>query len=500
MDNRIRSFMRVIRKLDNADELIQRFPEWERSALSQDAASSSLAPQDQRRILDFPDAETQAANIAKSSTLGKEDLLRRAAETPTQLSATEASLLKGRYWLDISPDEVREFLSADGLITGPRRVSEEDHRAAGKRLEAVRQLFYAENEEKAMENALAEHWRHEDDAWRARQKQEAERRLPLAFPWVRRLWEEDKGEKPWGYGIFVDPESCVDDEEYESYSCRRDGVLFHAVGAIGAEGTPISHMRQMQWLDWPTSATADGGEKEGGSQAIQQSDSEEDSNNPAAGKVRLIKDIFREKEEETEEEEIDEKRVAKFKHLRQHFKSIRDRATKSQRREQAASSETTQAESGGLIDGMLQNVFLVVDKCSVASVLYKFGAVDDMWLWAVDPDYDDANDASATAAAATTEGSTSTETPKSYRGFMRVRLQQIVNKFYDARRFHEDDYPMTKLWEAAQKSKYHAFVSTKDDEARSWKMDMFVGSLMRAQPPRIVYGPKPVVPAETGAS
>ncbi|ROW08791.1 hypothetical protein VMCG_02979 [Cytospora schulzeri] len=490
MDNQIRSFMRVIRRLDNADELIQRFPEWERSALSQDAASSSLTPQDQRRILNFPDVETQAANIANSSTLGKEDLLKRAAETPTQLSATEVSLLKNRYWLDISPDEEHEVCLASGLIMGPHRVSEEDYEEAGKRLKAVRQPFYAENEEKAIENALVEHWRRGTDAWRARQKQEAERSLPMSFPWVRRLWEEDKGEKHWGYGIFVDPEAFVDDEESGSYLIRQDGVLFHARGAIGAGSSAINNMWQLQTLDWPTSATADGGEKEGGSQAIQQSDSKEDSNNPAADEVC--------REKEGIEQENDEKRAAKFENLRQHFKSIRDRAPKRQRREQAASSETTQAESGGLEAGILQNVFLVVDKCSAGSVLSGPGLVDDMWVWAVDPDYDDANDASATAA--TTEGSTSTETPSNYRGFMRVRLQQTVNKFYDARRFHGDDYPMTRLWEAAQKSKHHAFVSPKDDEARSWSMDRFVGSLMRAQPPRIVYGPKPVVPAGTGAS
>ncbi|ROW01155.1 hypothetical protein VSDG_02618 [Cytospora chrysosperma] len=445
MDNQIRSFMRVIRKLDNADELIQRFPEWERSTLSQDAASSSLTPQDQRRILDFPDAETQSANIANSSTLGKEDLLKRAAETPTQLSATEVSLLKSCYWLDISPDEEHEVCLASGLIMGTHRVSEEDYEEAEKRLKAVRQPFHAENEENAIENALAEHWRRGTDAWRARQKQEAERSLPMSFPWVRRLWEEDKGEKHWGYGIFVDSEAFVDDEESESYLIREDGVLFHA-------------------RDWPTSATADGGEKEGGSQIIQQSDSKEDSNNPAADEVR--------REKEGIEQEIDEERAAKFENL----------------------------QSGGLKDGIIQNVFLVVDKCSAGSVLFGPGLVDDMWVWAVDPDYRDANAASATAAAATTEGSTSRETPSNYRGFMRVRLQQTVNKFYDARRFHEDDYPMTKLWEAAQKSKHHAFVSPKDDEARSWSMDRFVGSFMRAQPPRIVYGPKPVVPAGTGAS
>jgi hypothetical protein len=32
-----------------------------------------------------------------------------------------------------------------------------------------------------------------------------------------------------------------------------------------------------------------------------------------------------------------------------------------------------------------------------------------------------------------------------YRGFMRVRLQQSVNNFFDARRFDEDEFPMQVL-------------------------------------------------------
>lgn len=368
---------------------------------------------------------------------------------------------------------------------GPHRVSEEEYEQAAKRLRAVRRSLYAENEEKAIENSHVEHWRRENEAWRERQKQEAEKALlAKAFPWVRRLWEEDKGEEHWGYGIFVDPGAFLDEEETERYMCRRDGVLFHARGAIGAGSSAIGNMWRLQKLNWPVNATADDGEKEGGSQTGQQSDGKYDGSELAAG----------------EHEETDEKRAAEFQKLREHFKSIRDRVPKKQRREQTALSGPAQAERGGLQDGILQNVFLIVDKSSAGSVLSGHGLVDDMWVWAADPDYDDAKDASAavTAAAAATEGSMSAETHRCYKGFMRVRLQQLINNFYDARRFHENDCPMPKLWEAAQKSKHRAFVSLKDDEARSWSIDRFVGSAMRAQPRRIVYGPRPVVSAGTG--
>lgn len=474
--------MRVIRKFDNADELIQSFLDWERSTLSQDV-TSSLTSQEQLRLLDFPDFETQAANIARSSTLGKEDLLKRAAETPSQLSVTEVTLLKDRYWLDISAEEEHKISLATGLIMGPLRVSEEEYENAERRLRAARHPLYAENEEEAIEKAIAEHWRRENNAWRERQRQETERALlARAAPWVRRLWEEDKGEKLWGYGIFVAPGTFVDDEEAERYMTRRDGVLFHARGAIGAGSSAISNMWKLKRLDWPTIAKADTDGKEGSSQIIQESDGKDESSTSTIDTVRAEK-------ERIEQEESDEKRAAIFQELREQFKSIRNQAPQREKIKENASNASTKSEGGSFQDGILQNVFLMIDKNSVGSVLSGHGLVDDMWIWAIDPDHNSANDASA--AAATSEGPRSIGTPPSgYKGFIRVRLQQLVHNFYDARRFHGRDYPMRKLWEAAQKSKHRAFVSLKDDEARSWSIDRFVGSAMRAQPPRIVYGPK----------
>lgn len=499
--------MRVIRKLDDADELIQSFPAWEISALPQDShtASSShtLPDSDQRRLLDFPDPDAQAANIARSSPLSKQALLARAAETPAQLSAAEVALLKDRYWLNITPDEAHAVSRATGLLSGPRRVSAAEHAQATERLRAVRCSFYAADEEKAIDNAVAEHWRRESEAWRARQRQEVERALGNAFPWVRRLWEEDKGQKNWGYSIFVDPEVFGDEEPEaeEEYMCRRDGVLFHARGAIGA-ASAVSNMWKLQRLEWPASAMADEEEENMGGHAVQKGCVEDDSD--------TAPDAVGREKEGTDEEETDEVRAARFQKLRERFKSIRDRVPGSQRQEYATSSALAQqSDHGGLRDGILQNVFLVDDKYSTGSVLSRGGLVDDMWVWAVDPDYleDDADEDSAAAATTTTgtsiEGSTLTgECPREssvYKGFMRVRLQQLVNNFYDARRFHQDEYPVRKLWEAAQKSKHQAFVSLKDEDARSWSVDRFVGSAMRAQPPRVVYGPKPVVPAGRGA-
>ncbi|KAG7051913.1 hypothetical protein JMJ77_0002526 [Colletotrichum scovillei] len=479
MENHIRSFMRVIRKIDDADELIQSFLASEEFILSQNDASPSLALHDQKRLLDFPDAETQAANIAESTKLSKDGLLERAVESPSQLTAAEISLLKNRYWMDISPGEEREVSRAAGLIMGPNRVSEEECEQAQKRLGAVRHMLYAENEEKAIDNAITEHWRRENEAWKARQRQKTENALSKAHSWVRRLWEEDKGEKVWGYGMFIDPKAFANDEEAEKYMARRDGVLLHARDAVGAGSSAINNKWKLQKLEWPGSDAAGDGKEMGARQAGGRGDAEE-------GISELAVD------EDQGGGGEDEERIASFRILRTRFKLIRDRGLRSQKQEGIVSSAPVHSETSGLEGGILHNVFLMVDMPSVKSVLGAQGLVDDMWVWAVDPDYND-----AVETFTTIDEPRQSETPGRYRGFMRVRLQQLVNNFFDARRFHERKYSMKELWEAAQKSKHKAFVSVRDTDARSWSIDRFVGGAMRAQPPRIVYGPMPGSSAET---
>lgn len=257
------------------------------------------------------------------------------------------------------------------------------------------------------------------DASKARQRQDAERGLAKAQPWVRRLWEEDQGEKCWGYVEYVDLE--VDDgERLEEYLVRRDAALFHATGAVGC-GSTIGDRWRLQRFDWPGAAGHD-------------------------------------------EKSEDEGLAAKFERLRERFKSVPDRAPKKQR-----IGVDVRAESGGLLDEILRNVFLVIDHDCVNSVLSGAGSVDDMWVWAVDPDYK--------AGAALTKDDQKDE----YKGHLRVRLQQLVNNFFDARRFQEDDYSMKALWEAAQKTRNKAFVSVNDAEAGLWKMSRDVGSALRPQ-------------------
>lgn len=51
--------------------------------------------------------------------------------------------------------------------------------------------------------------------------------------------------------------------------------------------------------------------------------------------------------------------------------------------------------------------------------------MDDKWIWAVDPDY------------------TPNHNEKDgYKGYFRVRMQHIMHRFFEARRFQADEYPM----------------------------------------------------------
>lgn len=127
-----------------------------------------------------------------------------------------------------------------------------------------------------------------------------------------------------------------------------------------------------------------------------------------------------------------------------------------------------------LPEGILPNVFLVVDRDSVHSVLHgpKGGNVrDDMWVWAVDPEYpgDDKQEARQ-----------DTEQEAVYPGYLRVRLQQLVNNFYAARRPDEGNMvPLETLWACAQRSYQRAFVSVREEDFQKWVPNRDVGSCLR---------------------
>lgn len=148
----------------------------------------------------------------------------------------------------------------------------------------------------------------------------------------------------------------------------------------------------------------------------------------------------------------DEHKRGLFERLRRDFQTVRE----------------------SLPEGILQNVFLVMDRDSVHSVLHgpKGGHVcDDMWVWAVDPEYpgDDKQEARQ-----------DTEQEAAYPGYLRVRLQQLVNNFYAARRPDQGNtVPLETLWACAQESYQGAFVSVREEDFQKWVPNRDVGSCLR---------------------
>jgi hypothetical protein len=152
----------------------------------------------------------------------------------------------------------------------------------------------------------------------------------------------------------------------------------------------------------------------------------------------------------------------KFQLLREHFTSIRDRA------------RLPQYGNGGrcryhaLVEDVLSNAFIVIDGNSISALYTEPQYADNVWVWAVDPDYDDWNDDT---------DFDSEPGAQRYRGFLRVRIQQLADKFFEARKYWMD-VPMSELWLAAQNSRNAAFVSLDEKEQQAHRSDRMTGSAL----------------------
>lgn len=400
MEHLIYSSTRVLRGLDKAADLVTSFPELEIRTLSD---PSSISAGERLQILDFPDPQTQEANITSSSTLDKKGLLKQAVESPDRLTQNEIQLLEDRYWLNISRRELRACTAAETALNANGIKL-----AVVKRLERVRMPLYDEYEAQAIENAGRERYERMMRELEQRTQRDIEASISRGQPWLRQLWEEDWGKKYWGYAVFENPQWAANSARREQYHLRRDEILSKAQTVVGC-GSAFRMRWSLKHLPWPGSPGDEYSKQREGLPA------------------------------------------AMLDTLRKNFKNIRSQSQ----------------EHGVLPDGILRNVFLYIDSDSVDSVMSPPAWVDDMWVWAIDPDYE---------APATSD---------KYQGYLRVRLQQIVNNFFESRRFYADQFSVEDLWKAAQ-TKNSMFVSVKEEEAGLWEPGRDVGSCLRAQPIRLV--------------
>jgi hypothetical protein len=427
MESVIKTFTCVLRHTHNADDIINNV-----NALSDGTAlPGNISDNDRLGILDFPDTATQDANVATSTSLSKVELLERAVSAPSELSVKEYRLLEQRFWLDLTAAELETQTAAQLALA----TSEEVFYQVTGQLKKVRAMLHDNNEEAALLNAGNEEWRRMLADLNERDKQEVESRLPTAQSWVKRLWDEEQGEKNWGYAVYRAPEAV--NEEYE---CRRDARLDQAKLIAGCVGT-MSRNWRLQYLDWPDSPSL--------SQAPLCDPAGEDSgrveDRVEPGRPKRFLGLYNPPDMYTASQ-----LQARFLVLRQHFIAARDDTTGKQ--ETASNSQTSRS---GLQDGILRNVFLVIDQQCIDCLLSRKAHPDYAWVYAVDPDYLQSTDTATH------------ETPSNeYRGYMRVRVDQLANNFFDARKYHEDEFPMQVLWQAAQLSRLQAFVSVEEAEQR----------------------------------
>ncbi|KAJ9158144.1 hypothetical protein NKR19_g3614 [Coniochaeta hoffmannii] len=103
-------FMRVQRGIETAQDLITAFPALEQAALDSSSAgggaSLGLTEQDCRRLLDYPDAEEEAANIRHVGNRSRAELVSTTLSRPGDLSDAELELFEGRFWADVTSQEI----------------------------------------------------------------------------------------------------------------------------------------------------------------------------------------------------------------------------------------------------------------------------------------------------------------------------------------------------------------------------------------------------------
>jgi hypothetical protein len=428
MEDQIKAFTCVLRQTNDANDIMNNMT----ALLDGGSDAIAISVHDRLGVLDFPDTAAQEANVAASTHLSRAELLERAAALPSDLSATEIDLLKQRFWLDLTTAEMNTQAAAERTIA----VSEENWQQVTDQLRKARAMLYDKNEEDALSNAWTEEWRRMMAAHKQRRKQQVESRLATAQPWVKRLWDEDQAEKAWGYAVYCAPEAVNED-----YEARRDATLRHAREGAGCGG-PIGIKWRLQYLDWPDNPTL--------SQTPLYDPAGEYpelvETNPEPGHPKLFSGPH-----DTPDMYTTSQLQARFQALRQGFVAARDQVSAGR-----VTAIDTQTSHAGLQDGILRNVFLVIDQQCVNSLLSRTADPDDAWVYAVDPDYLQSTDAANDETQ-----------PNGYQGYMRVRVQQLVNNFFDARRFHEDEFPMQALWRAAQPSRLQAFVSVKETEQQS---------------------------------
>lgn len=194
---------------------------------------------------------------------------------------------------------------------------------------------------------------------------------------MQRLCNEDLDEsgdfrpnRHWGFRLHVTSGVMQNENEYEEFQCKRDMVLQWAETAIGCVERMDSRW-SLESMAWPQGLLID----------------------ESSSELSTLYDCF-----------------ASLRTDFQNNQSLTD----------SLQSVRTSGQSQVYHDSILSNVFLVTDVSSLESVMFSTGNVDNMYVWAVDPDF--------------VQRPINADLSSSYQGFLKVRLQQIAHRIYEARK------------------------------------------------------------------
>ncbi|KAK8007701.1 di-copper centre-containing protein [Apiospora arundinis] len=468
----IETFTRVIHQIDTVEHITALFNGLEAGSLS----PSELSPRDRRSVLDFPEEDELEANLRQSTMLpSRAALLERAVHSPADLTAPEMDLLGGFYWLGARRPS---FGSRYGYYAKVRELglSDADEQAMHDRLSAVRAPLFAPDEWAAIEGACKENgrrWQAERDAQRKAEIDKDLARLDPRVPWIRQIWEDTEAlgrDARWGFVHYRDPCGLPDgangEAQWEDYECRKDARMMYARAAAGIPDW-LENLRGHQRLSWPEDI------EPSNSYDVEEEGEEEES----------------EEEEEDENEEVDAEEEEDIEFSSSEDDEAEDEEEKEEKGEGTSylyatappPPPTADGRPGGLQKGLLTNVFLVYDRDTIHSVLDSTkGLADEMWVWAVDPDYQPSTTTSPSPSSLLNHEWDDDYPTEEYRGYFKVRLQQLVKNFYLARRYRTDEFSMADLWGIAQKSRNQTFVSLDEAEFQLFSVDRFTGSALRS--------------------
>lgn len=314
--------------------------------------------------------------------------------------------------------------------------------------------------------------------------------------WADRWLQETHGKECWGFTQFTDHgdiEKRLAEEDYldeceikeevprilDKHDRRVDEIVSSVLQSAGCDESLFERF-ELQDIAWPQSSIDQGQERwnveaeEARERDLDELDALEDEDGDEeldlenedldqSDESFLAKQKFLD-EEEAGEFRGDASLRANFQVLRNQFRALRDSPRRPTQEEGDEGGEDRDGkdddedddEEGddddddndnvtGLHMGILDNVFIVIDKTCVDSQNTTSG-----WVFAVDPDYQDPGPREPL----------SLKMKQKYRGFLRVKTEHLVNEFFELRKYHALDRPFKALCDEAQKTGNGYFVPT----------------------------------------